>query len=425
MFNTMPAGDTVALCRTGAWSGAVPARNSNCRAASGSWPPPVGDVNTCDFRDYVPSWASGSSPRPIIHGTAGATVFDFSTSTQGYRVWNLDIRHDGGGNGTIFLYRNVNHLDFCNLSLDGQAAPGGLAVYATMPPVTAVAVRNSQFYRYGFSAFLGGAHDLLLDSNYFENNGTGNSPQQHTLYVITSASLGGVSTRMKVINNEIRTDARCGGVMLVVHGRVTDLTIENNHLATTSTNGNCYGIQAAGSAESGQFVNLVVRRNRLFLSGQTGIEASACVNCIVSDNIVSGGSGISVNVSCRSGMEMPAGPATIQNNSVYKGMIAVGCDGNGYVIENNAVWTTGTCYDIKRPTLRYDGNYCRTSGGVPAESVWVDVLKGNFMPASPGPLIGAASQRSYSPTAIGTVAWSPTDRGRARVPPIDIGAHQR
>ena len=45
-FNGMNAGDTVALCRTGAWNengGGI--YNARCRAG-----------NTCDFRDYIPSW---------------------------------------------------------------------------------------------------------------------------------------------------------------------------------------------------------------------------------------------------------------------------------------------------------------------------------------------------------------------------------
>ena len=49
---------------------------------------------------------------------------------------------------------------------------------------------------------------------------------------------------------------------------------------------------------------------------------------------------------------------------------------------------------------------------------------GNFTPANPGPLIGTASQTSFSPTAIGSVSWSASDLGVPRTPPIDAGATQ-
>jgi hypothetical protein len=121
----------------------------------------------------------------------------------------------------------------------------------------------------------------------------------------------------------------------------------------------------------------------------------------------------------------------VQNNSVYdtanyRGGINLGGNGSGYIVENNAIWTNNTsCFAIAAPTLRNANNFCRSSGGPGLATIWVDALNSNFKPVPSGPLVGAANQSHYAATAIGSVPWSSTDTGVARVSPIDIGAYQR
>jgi hypothetical protein len=107
----------------------------------------------------------------------------------------------------------------------------------------------------------------------------------------------------------------------------------------------------------------------------------------------------------------------------------VSAQGNAFVIENNAVWSTnsGTCIQNQSGVgfIRNGNNYCRLGSGDALSSVFVDAPGGNFRPLNPGPLIGTANQTYYSPTAIGTTAWSADDAGQTRTPPIDIGAFQR
>lgn len=422
-FNGMAAGDTVALCRTGAWSGSAALANPRCRAGGSGWPAPPRNSTTCDLRDYVPRWGGRDSPRPVVNGNLSFN--DFAPG-QGYRLWNLDLRHAGGDNGTVFVYRDVTHLDLCGLRLDGLSGKrgAGLNIQPSGTGDTHVVVRQCEVRNYGFSGLFGGTHGLTVDACVFENNGLDGGPLTHSLYLGPGSApqpYGGA----RILNNRFVTDARCGGVMLVVHARQDDLVVENNHLSTTSTDRNCYGIQTSGSAIDGVFHRAAIRRNRVFLRGQLGIEASGCVDCTVSDNVVVGSVGISANVTC-GGTTLPGGAVVLQNNSVLEGAVTVGCDGAGHVVENNAVWTSGdACFVVRRPTLRMGNNHCRTRGGPPAEALWRDPRGGDFRPRVPGPLAGAGNREHFSPTAVGSPTWTADDPGRGRAPPVDAGAFQR
>jgi hypothetical protein len=442
-FNGMNPGDTVAFCRTGAWSstGNFSPSNSNCSGGSQGWPAPANSAATCDMRDYVPSWGSSSSARPVLNGL----TWSFGGSTGGYRFWNLDAPSGGGTDG-IDLYDPAHHIDFCNVRLYSNS-PGacGAGIYATMPPAAGpFAFRQGQIMHWGFDGWLGAAYDALVDSNYWEFNGQtacGDDVHYHQAYLITSASLGGVNTRMRWINNEFYSNNTCGGVMVVVHGRTYGLTLANNYIHNTSTDGNCYGVQFAYSAEAGEFRDAVVARNRVSVNGQTGIELSCCSsNCSVEDNIVVGGSpgigGGNDSSGCYSNST-----GTFRNNSIYLGGgIGTSSAGGNWIVENNAVYqSSGSCYGIGGSTAsghpftvtnypstsqNTAGNYCVNNGAAPSV-IWADAANGNFKPANPGPLIGTANQTYYSATSVGTVAWSPADSGQARTPPVDIGAYQR
>jgi hypothetical protein len=414
-FNGMNAGDTVALCRTGAWNengGGI--YNARCRAG-----------NTCDFRDYVPSWGDSSSPRPRLNTTSGR-VFSMETAghDEGYRYWNLDIRQVPGQSNGIFLYGDVSDVDMCNLYMNGLAsgtATGqGLALYAhNSAGGTGIVVRNSQFYNFGFSAILGGAPGMVVDSNYFENCGVPATPQRHSIY-LAGTNLSGI----KVTNNDIFVDARCGGVILVLHENLPNVVVDNNRITSPSTNVNCFGIQASFSAYSdpAHFLNGKFRRNRLFMNG-TRMEIKGCDgDCEITDNIVSGGNldvGTgSCNESAGGGGVWCTHNAKVQNNSVYNGSLNIGASSSGAMVENNAV--TGSC-NIGGTTTRNGNNVCNVN----ASSAWVNAAGANFTPANPGPLIGAASQTFFSPTAIGSASWSASDPGVPRTAPVDAGAVRR
>lgn len=417
-FNAMNPGDTVALCRGGAWhSGGGQLQNGRCQPGK-----------TCDLRDYLPRWATPATPRPRITAPAGTVVLGMVApgTHGGYRLWNLDIREPGrldAGDGIILFYDDVHDVDVCNVRLEGARL--GINVQPKGGRDTHLVVRQSQFHGAGFAALYGGSPGLVVDSNYFENNGLLSTMLMHTVYLIQH---GDPPPPMRFVNNELRTDARCAGVMVVVHGRSpAGLVIENNLLVNDGGNAHCYGIQTGGSILAGSFSNVLIRRNRVqYLedAGAHAIEASACTDCVVADNVAVGG-GIAVGTS-KGGTNGPTSRVTVQNNSILRGAIVVDAQGDGYVVENNAVWTEGPrCLDVRAPVLRSANNFCRSAGGVAASAVFADPARGDLAPAVPGPLVGSGSPDHHSELAIGARRWSAADRGRRRAPPIDAGAFLR
>lgn len=436
-FNTMDAGDTVALCRGGAWAGsAFVIHNTGCSRTS-----------PCDFRDYAPPWANQSAPRPRIH-LEGTDLFDMWVfgHEEGYRFWNLDIRNHSKDKGVAFLMMNdVSDVDICNVSVEGGQIhvqdQGGNAGQARNARIV---IRHSQFSRAHWDAILAGSSYMVVDSNYFHDNGTRGTFFDHTVYM-QNETIGGVlqdTVGVRITNNESHHDADrpCPGVVFIAHGRQIDLTFENNLVDAAAATQFCVGIDAGyGAGPPQYFRNVAIRRNRVFLQGAGGwgIGVNSSTDAVISDNVIRATgpytTGINVPNAANNGADVNSG-TVIQNNSVYLphpktdpgAGIRVRIEGQAHVLENNAVWTNGEgCWTVTRPMLRNADNYCRSRPGPPVASIWVDAPNGNFKPANPGPLIGKASQTSHSPLAIGSVRWSATDAGTGRVPPIDIGAYQR
>jgi hypothetical protein len=434
----MPAGDTVALCRGGSWTGSqFNVNNPRCAAA-----------NTCDFRDY------GTGARPIINGGT-ATLFNFAAGanvfTSGVRFWNIDLRFSPGGIGfwmTGAAYGGATDVDICNLS-----QTGGDGSVVDQFDDARITIRNSQFYNTVKHAILAGSDDLVIDSNYFENCGATDS-QVHTIYVQQKpyTNPNGAYMREHVTNNEIHVNA-CGGSVLIAHGRHNNAVIENNLIDASAASAYVSGTPTAGQYTStctgievdcqyptswGTCTNAgaAVRRNRVFLGGGAwGVRMSQCPNCTLTDNILvnaRGGDGIVIGYDDYG--TLASDNMTIQNNSVYVvqgggwGM-RVG-EGTGHVITNNAFWyPTG----VNGPWPYMQGgsatvnanNRSQTTSGS-ATSWWVspgNTPAANFTLPPSSPLIGTGNSTYYSPTAIGTVTWSATDKGVTRGLPVEAGAY--
>jgi hypothetical protein len=401
-FNGMNAGDTVALCRTGAWD----------ENGGGIYNPRCTAGNTCDFRDYVPAWGDTSSPRPRLNTSSGR-VFTMETSghDEGYRYWNLDIRQVAGQAQGFFMYSDVSDIDICNVRMEGGSIAVEMNSLNNPAHLARTTVRNSQFYNYSGQGVLGGTDDLVVDSNYFYNVGVtgGPSPQRHSIYLANSGY-----ARMRISNNEIYEDARCGGVMLVLHQIIADVTVENNRIESPSTDINCFGIQSSFSAVPlAAFQNLKVLRNRVFKANGQGIVIKGALDALVADNVTVN-STLDVGTAACGGNVVCTERTTVQNNSVSGSNMYIA--GSSMAVENNAV--TGTC--------SYGGTYARTQSGnvcgVSASAAWVNAAGGNFTPVAGGPLSGAGNSTIYSPVAAGSLTWSPADAGAPRTPPIDAGA---
>jgi hypothetical protein len=473
----MPAGDTVALCRGGSWTGSsISVNNTKCRAN-----------NTCDFRDY------GTGDLPVINYNGSGYLFPVNQNghEEGYRWWNIHVENSSGKEIAWIFANDVSDVDICNVNVHGgylgiQDA-GGSAGQGRNNRLT---VRNSVFSSILLDALLVGSSNFTVDSNVFTNVGSSTTCPAggmfcHTVYFggenIGPGTENAMETQnLRITNNMMTMDSSvaCGSEMIHIAGRQNNGLVENNYmLAMNSTTNSCEGIQASGSgyATSAWFRAMTYRRNRIFLLGnpvptQCGIAldghgtVASDVNgqsvytlnqavppTIVADNIiVLGGkypSGIAyqTNTSAAS----PKGDVTsgiiTYNNSIYfpaaqaQGLgINISASGDSYVVQNNAVYgSTCRCINNSRGFLagRSTPNYCRTVGGstdgptngISSDAlgvVWTDAANGDFSLPVGSPLIGAGSPTDFDPYALAPtqVTWTAADLPVARTAPIDIGA---
>jgi len=413
-FRAMNAGDTVALCRGGVWTeDGGHAENMNCTVD-----------NPCDYRDYVPPWGSASTARPQIDASPSANVF-YLTDGGGYRIWNLSMRTPDANvdaTGLIRIAHFAHDIEMCNVRFD--TAWIGLLVSADESAVPGVIVHHSEFYNFRDEAIFGGGQGFTIDSNLFQNNGTGFTIFEHTIYL--NSPMNSTNSGMRIINNEIQTGDMCNGVMVVTHGNISDYLIENNFVTTTSTSLNCFGIQMAPGYGWDQFSRVMIRRNRVTAHGAEPIHVGACVDCEVTDNLMLGGqvgmatSGCDGSVACTQNLRF-------LNNTIYEGYLHLGnrTTGTGFTVVNNVIFRADgeTIQRDGDNVMLEDSNWVRATGGPAAEAVFQDVTGGNFRALAGGPLDDAGSSAVFSPTAIGTTEWDPTDVGAPRsAGAIDVGA---
>jgi hypothetical protein len=454
----MNAGDTLALCRGGAWDengGQI--HNERCRATN--------DSTYCDYRDYTPPWGSVAANEPRINAGANHAfaIWHSDAAYQGYRFWNLDIRHRGGESRGFFIINRQSDIDLCNVAV--RDALIGVEIAPRGPHH--ITIRNSAFENNVGHAILSGAPHVTIDSSSFINNGDQNHEpakggQLHTIYTACNDAAH-PCPGVRITNNYVRTDPDgawgvCGGMMLIFRGWLPGLLVENNIVVGHGDYG-CGGIAPAGSSAYTEIHDAIFRRNRIYWGRGSGLPmfVSACVNCVVEDNVVDSGSRHpAIQVPERTHADVQTNAVTtgviVRNNTIRAwgggpGLIVGRGEGRDFIVENNAVWvpTGGRCFSVTSPTAvghsftvsfypsaapNTAGNYCSATSSASPTLMWADPANAdytvrNYKPTNPGPLIGMANQEYYSRTAIGTIEWSPTDPGLARRPPVDIGAYQR
>lgn len=471
-FNSMNAGDTIALCRGGAWdeSNLSSLNNQRCSASS--------EATWCEFRDYVPSWGSASTARPRLNvdGAAPAAFTLYSSGTHdGYRFWNLDLRMTSRGGGGrqpefIFIWNDppngvrYNHVDMCNLSFTNSyiAVQGGGIGHT---------IRNSQFINCGWHGILGLDDYWTIDGNTFLNCGDQTvdpslTSRHHAMYLIKSLPAHAQGTR--VTNNYVHYDpdgtngyGQCRGVAVILRGGQQDTVFENNYIEGYGSYP-CMPFAVAASGEAAEHIRTIVRRNRIKWHGNPDIlmQIDFCQDCVIesnlleSDTTLSGaalmvpsetaahrsmsGTGITTRAVVRNNtVSIPGGPGIRVGNPE----LGTDQEGSGFIVENNVVatgsgatctlvgWPTATGHPFAQTsypstTTNAAGNYC-VANGAGAGVVFRAPASGDFRPLDPGPLIGTANQTSFAASAMGSVEWDPLDLGSVRVAPIDIGAYQR
>jgi hypothetical protein len=438
-FGSMVSGSTIALCRGGIWTssnfGYLP--NKTCGTADSTW---------CDIRDYIPSWGSQSTAKPLVNLGSGGFGIAFVNNTVGFRLWNVAFKstttnHDAG-DGMVGVYDAATGFDICNVTVDGGRV--GMNIQTT--GTTQSYVRQSLITNIGNTGVYQICSNITYEYNIFLNNQQNNTVAGYFLH---DHYIYGATSNVVIRNSEYYTTAdhctqanQCAGVMIYWTDAQTNPIFENNYLHGVGKSSH-YAFSSSDNGSSTQNNSGIIRRNRFDWSASglgTAVELSCCTNCQFTDNIVIVSTNKALGVpeqtsSCGSGNT----GSIVRNNTIYvtgtggQGIVQSGNEGNNYIFENNAVWSqgTGTCFSLYGAgymasghpfDLTTAGNYCRNGTGDALGSVFVDAANGNFKPVAGSPLIGHGNSTYYSPTAIGTVLWDPTDTGTARTPPIDSGA---
>jgi hypothetical protein len=462
-FASLAAGDTIAFCKGGAFTGTKSAWvNASCRAS-----------NVCTVRDYTPSWAGSSTAMPKLTGAELSFANDGgSAHEEGYQFLNLEL--DGAGTSTgVFIYNDIKDVLLCNLVLNGYVdaidAESGLGpVAAGSDGLNArITVRGSQIINNSDMGWIGSCDGCSLEYNYFDHNGD-NSPTQHAIYFENHSDASGnvvKATGERAIGNEMHHSVQgsgtsCGGTIFVVHGQHDQMLIEGNLITEdqgTAQEG-CWGISLAPAYTTAEgFTNVTILGNTVVNVGNAAIEVEACQNCVIEDNLVIDDDpyGRSIFVHSMSGSgdsnDLTLDADQVLNNTVYangsEGQgITLGGQGSNHVLAGNAVLGTNpnwTCFSLDLAASNYysDHNLCWNTGdptgswtssgalaswqtktGLDAHSLYADPMFKNAaetnydFTALPGsPVIGAGD-----PTHGSTVDIT----GKTRPSPPDIGAYQ-
>jgi len=178
-------------------------------------------------------------------------------------------------------------------------------------------------------------------------------------------------------------------------GTVTDLLIEGERGSRGVWGGRksvCWGISVdAGYATPERFEDVRIRGNKVINVGNVAIGISACVGCLIENNVVIheqafGVTAIAVPDTSQGAGDAQTTGAIVRNNSIYVTSpdwgigIRVDSEGAGHTIVSNAMEYTGasdwwSCLEADLPASSYDAidsNVCGYSSGIWAN--WVGDL---------------------------------------------------
>jgi hypothetical protein len=383
-------------------------------------------VNTSGSQSGTHTCNTGQAPI-LTEARAATRLFTLNDSSHlqdgGYIFRDMDLRR-GAGTGTssaFFLYDNVDDVLVENVEISGFS--NGFTSQDNPQCTTAcgafkwtnsrVTLRNSYLHDNTASGWLGGAEDLLIENNYLDRNGV-NFSGDHQLYLSTisrgvvrgNIMIGSVplSLASATANGIVSSAGKCGGSVIVVHGWVDDLLIENNVIRVPALGAipQCYGIEisqgytdnsGAGNGPYEQFHRVVVRGNDVDGVGYVGFGMRGCRECVLEgnkatwlSNISPGNQCMSQNMNAETGNDETGTAWTVRNNSCYMGATSAvstnqtclrltAGQGTNHNITNNLCYftsaapATSTCWDISTfassDFVAFNNNLCSRGGAVP------------------------------------------------------------
>ena len=466
----LQGGDKVLFAKGGAWFD----------ASMGIYIASASAANPVTWDGYSPSW--GGTAKPILtESRTSKYLFNFSdagvkAADGGYVIRNLDLRGGGvfggarGGLAGVFLYYAVNDVLMENLEISGF----NNGVYAAHNPHALggwenyrITLRNSYLHDNLASSWLGGAADMLIENNVLDHNGS--TPVfDHDLYISSAAR--GVIRGNTITRTVLDVNGKCTGSVIVVHGGVDGLTIENNKITQpTGSVPQCFGIEVSGGYDDTQppeyFHDVLIRDNVITDVGYLGVGVRGCTGCVIEDNLIvwtgkGGSQGISMSVNTPSPKDELGTALTIRNNAIFMqdasgspGLIRLLNEGTGHTVVSNMLVmgssTNGSakCFDTSVYLITsfgaFDNNLCFRQGSEAAYNATYANLAaaklGGFdlhgMSADPLLVAVPTVANRYSMTLRATTPVSgngqksksaPTDYyGRQRGPLPDIGAYQQ
>ncbi|HYD53101.1 MAG TPA: hypothetical protein VEA99_10750, partial [Gemmatimonadaceae bacterium] len=319
-FNAMNAGDTVALCKGGAWnldvatgtcgsadpgatrdSGSAYLQNPRCAAGADLADPR--NTSTCDIRDYQASW--GGSNKPLLAIPASVTSPTMilgrnGTSTAGVRVMNLEFRGNGRGPGggtytdTTGIYwgscgatTDTSWL-VCNNTFSNLAV--GLHMEENGATANYVRIWGNRILMSWLDGILSGpGRYSKFDANFFDNNGGWGSPRGPAHAIYPNGKNG--SPGAEIINNEIRySTVTSVNAIISGHGQWDGLNVENNLIDCGARPvAGCWAMKLDSGNRSGAGPHYVrnarVHRNTIYASS-AGIGLGQAPGAVVENNVV-------------------------------------------------------------------------------------------------------------------------------------------
>jgi hypothetical protein len=461
-FLLMAAGDEIRFCAGG---------RTLLSSSVGGWFNPACSANQpCLIGAYVPPWASGDEPVPVIETNAGVSALEFADGgvanrDGGYRVEDLQLIGSGGGSFGVFFYNDVDDVEVARLEISGFDVGVHLAGSNPCDPADAscdgrnerITVRDSYIHDNHDQGVLGGGNDFHLLYNLILRNGTRRN-FDHNVYL--SGSVRGVRAVGNILaGSALDETGVCQAVSLVVHGVFDDLRIDGNHISEGRglAGPGCWGIAVSpGYGSSERFDDVVISGNRLEHVGNVAIGVGACRRCVIENNTVVAGqdyglSAIAAPVCCGGSEDPPIDALTIRNNSIWLQTrnatgITLGAEGAGHRISHNAIEVVdvagSACFAVAAPAavLTMDHQRCAGSqvgvpwlAGVGNLANWqvasgFDSHSAELLPGFRQPAIGDFRAADAAAPIVGTgdpQTASATDlHGLPRQPPPDIGAEE-
>lgn len=308
-------GDILQMCKGGAWNGAA---WGTTRSVNGTVDQYI--ANPLVVQSFSPTQFS-SSAKPIwnING-AGCTYNDPSGACVGFQLYQgaasggfvfrgirmlgQDVAAQGG---VMIVSGNVRNVLFDDMTLEHLDGGFTCSNQAGGTSPRNITLRNSALsYILGMGASSWGCFNTVIENSSFDHTANGSVANKYLYHAIyfsgnendptnpTGDTTGGVIRHNSFTNTALNSTGdptHCAGVIIVGHGKIGGMIVENNYLyqAAGTSGGGCYGISISPGNNNGSYEyekQYRARGNTIINAGNIGILTSACIDCTIENNVI-------------------------------------------------------------------------------------------------------------------------------------------